>query len=65
MAAYGALEQVTNALQQDECKNRLSITLAKWQSSHLVGVTLDTLKDVRTCAQLEKEPGCAQLCRSG
>lgn len=65
MAAYGGLEQVVDALQQDEWRGRLSITLANWQSGRLGGITLDSLNDVRTCAKLDKEPGCAQICRSG
>lgn len=64
MAAYGGVEQVTEALQQEEWKDRLSITLVNWQSGRLGGHTLDELSDARTCAQLDKEPGCAQICRS-
>lgn len=64
MAAYGGVEQITEALLQGEWRDRLSVTLANWQSGRLGGLTLDKLGDVRTCAQLEKEPGCAQICRS-
>jgi len=65
MAAYGGLEQVVDALMEDEWKDRLSVTLASWQSGRLGGDILDSLSDVRTCTQLNKEPGCAQICRSG
>lgn len=63
MAAYGGVEQVVEALQAQEWRDRLSITLANWQSGRLGGETLDSLADVQTCADLHEAPGCARICR--
>lgn len=64
MAAYGGIEQVADALLTTEWRYRFSVTLSNWQSGRLGGTTLDSLSDVRTCSQLHKEPGCAQICRT-
>lgn len=64
MGAYGGIEEVATALVGDEWKNRLSITLANWQSGRLGGETLQNLDSIRTCAQLHEAPGCARICRS-
>lgn len=63
MAAYGGVEQVIDALHEDEWRNRLSITLANWQSGRMGGQTLESLADVQTCADLQEAPGCARLCK--
>jgi hypothetical protein len=63
VAAYGGVEQVIDALNSQDWNDRLSVTLANFQSGQMGGETMQELHDIRTCARLDQAPGCAQTCR--